>query len=525
MKVISKVVYIAVLSFLFTFLINALNAQFSYTFQMDTIRIAEEARLHSFSYGRIGDSLFIFGGRTDGIHDKASGFESNHANKSLVIFNTNTNTANKISLSSLDTFMLDAISSSNANFCQKENKLIIIGGYGQNSLGKYTTYPSLIQLDLIKLVELIQNNQNISLAFTQIRNDTFAIAGGQLKFIQDNFYLVGGHNFQGKYSNKPLEFKQTYSESAYVFSLLEENGILKSVIHNQIRDELNFHRRDFNLAPFQTSKNTIEPVAFSGVFTVNESRPFLNISSIQKNGYTDIPDFNQKLANYQCAHIGFYSTQDDVANEVFFGGMAEYYLNNSDSLIHDLLVPFVKTISRIERNQDGSYQEFALKEIKMPGFLGTNSEFILDKNISLIHEGIIDIDQIKNDINIGCIIGGIYNTSIRLNPWQDSMISLTTSNPYFIKVRLVKRDPNLVDSKILPEKNYPMHIFPNPADDFLNISFNEELKNLSLWILNTEGKLISYHKYDNTQQLSIHVNGISSGQYHCYYLVNNVNLG
>ena len=307
MKVISKCIYITLLNFLYTFLINSLSAQFSYTFQMDTLRITEEARLHSFTFGQIGDSLFIFGGRTDGIHDKASGFESNHANKSLVIFNTSTNTANKISLSSLDTFMLDALSSSAANFCQKENKLIISGGYGQNSLGIYTTYPSLIQLDLIKLIELIKNNQNISLAFTQIRNDTFAIAGGQMKFINDNFYLVGGHNFQGKYSNKPLEFKQTYSESAYVFSLIEENGKLKSLIYKQIRDELNFHRRDFNLAPFLTSKNTIEPVAFSGVFTVNESRPFLNISSIQKTGYTDIPDFNQKLANYQCAHIGFYS--------------------------------------------------------------------------------------------------------------------------------------------------------------------------------------------------------------------------
>ncbi len=513
-RIFHKVVVYFSLSLIY-FLLPA-SAQFNYRFIIDTIRINEELHLHSFAYGRIENKLLIFGGRKDGIHGKDKGFEKEYENHNLIVFDLSNKQLASYTLTNLDILLQDALSSSNSNFCQVQDKLIITGGYSQNSKSQYITHPSLIEINLTQLLQLIQSNQNISTSFRQIINDTFAVAGGQLKFINNKFYLAGGHRFNGKYSLDSRLFRQQYTEGVYVFSIDSTQNELKVSIHTKIIDELNFHRRDFNLSPFVTEKNKIEPVAFSGVFMVNEARPFNNISSIQENGFTDISNFNQYLASYQCSRIGLYSPTSDVMNVLFFGGMAEYYPDEKGDLIRDPLVPFIKTISRVERNNNGTYNEYAFDQ-EMPLFMGTNSEFIIAKDLPMYSDEIIDQDKISSDTTlVGYILGGIINTSTRLNPWQDSMIHLTAANPYLTTIRLLKSSSSQVHN---PIKNLAPNLYlsPNPSKDILYFYSNKSIESLQLWIVNSEGRIILFEKATKEQ---LDIKNLQSGLYHVYYILN-----
>lgn len=499
-----------------------LVGQFNYKIKIDSSRIHELMRLHSFAYGRLGDTIYVFGGRKDGVHNKAGGFELKGANRELILYDIRRNLAQNFSLQSLDITMLDPLCSSNSCFTQKSGKLYVAGGYSENSENKFVTFPSLLIVDLNQLRDLIISGNTAELVkcFKQIRNDTFAVAGGQLKYINKHFYLVGGHKFSGVYNAQTTAFQQTYTESAYVFDILNEEFSPTLQVLQQIRDELNFHRRDFNLGPFVTQKNKLELMSFSGVFLVNINSPYFNLASIQENGYTDIGNFNQWLANYQCGRTGFYSTSKDQMHEIFFGGMAVNYYDDLNQMVNDPFVPFVKTISCVERNEKGEYREFAFTE-KMPGFLGTNSEFILNSNIPLYHDEIIDSDKLSGDsIEIGNLIGGIYNYSSRLNPWQDSMVQLTSTNPYILKVTLIRSDANQVKNNTKSNR-YNIKHSTVLTDKNLNIQIEPRVNSLYYWIISSDGRICLQSKIDNNSEVLINTSSLLKGSYRFVMLLDN----
>ncbi|NOT38659.1 MAG: hypothetical protein HOP11_14900 [Saprospiraceae bacterium] len=476
--------------------------------------------MHSFAYGRLGDTLYVFGGRKDGVHNKSGGFELNGSNRDLIIYDLKNNVAQNFSLATLDTALIDALSSSNTCYTQKGDHLVIIGGYSENSYNKFITHPDLSIINLVKLRSFISTNnqQELSESIHHIKNDTFAIAGGQLKYIDEHFYLVGGHKFNGIYNAQTTAFQQTYTERVLVFDILNLQSSPAIKFITQIRDELNFRRRDLNVSPFVTSKNKTELMTFSGVFLVNISSPFLNIASIQENGFTDISNFNQLLANYHCAKMGFYSRKNDVMHEVFFGGMAiNYYHKNQ--LINDPLVPFVKTISCVERNANGEYSEIRLPD-EMPGFLGTNSEFILLQNTPLFSEDIIDFDLLKKDtVDLGYILGGIYNYSTRLNPWQDSMVQLTQSNPYLLKIKLL---PSAINQTVTPTKNkinYSIRYNSIASNNEIQLDISPKPNSIACWIVNQEGKIVQQLNTLKNSPISINTSQYISGSYRCVFLL------
>ncbi len=503
-------------------IINVTNAeaQFNYKFEFDTVRVDEKMRLHSFSYGRVGDLLFVFGGRKDGVHNKSGGFELKGAQRDLIVYNHTNNSSQVYSLQSLDTSIIDAIGASNANFTQRGSKLYIIGGYSENTVGNFITYPSLIIVNLDSLSKYI-SNPNISVlnnSFKQVLDTKFAVAGGQLKILDNNFFLVGGHKFSGIYNANATTFQQTYTESCFIFDVLEANKTIDVNWKNTLRDELNFHRRDFNLAPFFVTKDKLELMSFSGVFLPNVASPYLNISSINENGFTDIRDINQVLANYQCARVGFYSNNLDRMHEIFFGGMAVNFYNVQNQEINDPLVPFVNTVSRIDRNELGQYKEIRHTE-RMPGFLGTNSEFIINSKIAILHDEIIALDALSQDTTeIGNLLGGIYNYSQRLNPWQDSMIQLTTTNPYLIKVKIIKSNPNSVQNS--SNKNYQIN--QTYENSIHKIKITPEFKNLNYWLISPDGKIILQGKESHNNELILKADKLLLGNYRLALLIDGI---
>ncbi|MCC6816877.1 MAG: hypothetical protein IT267_10735 [Saprospiraceae bacterium] len=510
------------LFYLFSLVSYSINVfgQFDFAVRFDTSRIDPLMKLHSFSYGRIQDNLFVFGGRRDGVHSKTGGFDIIGSNRNLILYNPEKNIGQEFRLAQLDTNLLDALSASNTCFTQVENMLYIIGGYSENSFKNFITYPSLIQVNLELLEEKINNNdsQNISKAFKQIKHERFAVAGGQLKYLDHHFFLVGGHKFTGIYNQMELAFQQDYTESTFVFEITQQNDSLSPVWKNQFRDELNFHRRDFNLSPFYTSKDRIELMAFSGVFLVNINSPYLNLASIHSEGFTDIQNFNQVLANYQCSRIGFYSKKLDRMNTLFFGGMAVNYFDQQDNLINDPYVPFVNTVSRIERDQNGQYSENKLMA-RMPGFLGSNSEFITKSGTPILYDEIIDQDELSGDsMLIGYIIGGIYNNSEIRNPWQDSLVNLITTNPYLIRTTLIRSNPSTNINKTIRKEI--IQLIPLQSGQY-RIKVNQPYKKLNLWLTDVGGKIISHLQFQASDEPTLTLKNLIPGIYRCVVLVDN----
>ena len=502
----------------------AIQAQSTFEFTVDTIRLPDWPALHSFSFGVYQDKVYIFGGRMDGIHEKESGFQKSGANEKLYVWNTLSNHISNYDLSILPDSILLPLSATGTSFVQNENQLVIIGGYGQSESGIYDTYPSLIHIDL-EILDQVVNNQGVYAdAIKQISNSKFRTAGAQLQYLDGKYYLVGGNLFEGEYKSNSGQVKQQYSETATIFSLIKGANSLNVNFEFEYRDEFNFHRRDYNMVPFVVAPGLVKLMIFSGVFLINENRPFMNIALLDKNGYEDVLNFNQRFAHYHCSKVGVYSFSASEMSEIFFGGMAEYFIDSTGISARDPLVPFVSTISKVSKLNDGSYKE-SFYANQMPGFLGTNSEFLIHRDIPLYAPGIVDLDKIKNDtVFLGTIFGGIYNPTTDPNPWQNNKAHLTKANPYLLKVHVIKNaNPN--SSKWI-QKHSPnkalFRVSPNPAKDkcLLNID-GLTWSQLSVWLIDPNGKLLFYNNYSDHTLPVIHINPYPKGAYIIYAIADN----
>jgi hypothetical protein len=105
-----------------------------------------------------------------------------------------------------------------------------------------------------------------------------------------------------------------------------------------------------------------------------------------------------------------YAADDNRMSTVFFGGIGRYYFDTNGQLVDDVDVPFVNTISMVQREGDGSMEEFAIGE--MPALLGAGAEFIHNPAIPLLSDAIVDLDALAGDtVLAGHIVGGIQSSA------------------------------------------------------------------------------------------------------------------
>nr|NQU92421.1 hypothetical protein [Bacteroidota bacterium] len=129
------------------------------------------------------------------------------------------------------------------------------------------------------------------------------------------------------------------------------------------------------------------------------------------DGYDVVMDFEQKFSHYHSACVSIYKVEINEMNNIFFGGMARYYVDAGNGDIKDdPLVPSVNTISQVTRFADGHYEEVIL-DTKMPGLLGASANYIPVKSIPLVYGKIVDYDRLPiGKTLIGYIYGGLEST-------------------------------------------------------------------------------------------------------------------
>lgn len=453
---------------LFSLLLCAVMGQGQSYFQVrfDTLPIPNMPRLHSFAYAVQDGKWLLIGGRQDGVHPKYGGFDTPNANQNIWVVDPQTTQVWQRSIAELPDTLQEQLRSANMEFLQMDAQLLFIGGYGYSDRAKdHRTYPYLTLIDVPGVVRSVVEGSPLLPHFQQIRDTFFAVTGAQLQHLQDTFYLIGGHRFDGIYSANSDNPTQRYTDAIRKFALSTGSG-QRSVTYKQERvDQLNLHRRDYNLSQHIFQDGSLGLMAFSGVFQPGLAlAPFLNIVGIRSEGHTPVNGFSQLLANYHCARIPLYSKGRNQMHTLFFGGMSGYWLDARDSLMKDGRLPFVKTASRVTRLADGSYEEVAF-DAELPFYTGTGAEFIRAADAPLYQHEIIDFDQLKTGSHLlGYIVGGIVTPGSQRNPFSSNVAVLTSANPLVLRVYLEKDVRSSTNPKALTERYQLVeNIFPNPT--------------------------------------------------------------
>lgn len=436
---------------------------FDYTIDLQPVEITNLQGLHSYAFGQADGKWLIVGGRTDGLHPRQpfASFPVSHNNTYLYVIDVTTKAFWSAPLSSLATGLQEQLQATNMNFYQDEDTLYIIGGYAFSATANdHITFPYLTAIEVSAVIDAVIAGSSVVPYFKQVSDPAFAITGGQLGKLGNTYYLVGGHQFDGRYN--PMghnTYSQTYSEQIRKFAF-DNSGPTLSFNHlANVTDAVHLHRRDYNLMPQVFTDGSLGYMISSGVFQTTSDLPFLYPVIVTEDGILAETGFNQYLSNYHSASTSLYDSVSNTMHHLFFGGMSQYY-HNGDSLVKDDRVPFVKTISRVTRSATGVFQEFQ-EPTSMPELQGASAEFIPNKTLPHYSNEAIKLSAITDDTTLlGHIFGGIYSNS--LNPFSVNQTNQTSADNTVYAVRLIK-GASLGAHAISGVNPYSFEVTPNPV--------------------------------------------------------------
>lgn len=496
----------------------AQTGNFPFEIQLKADSVAGFNGLHSFAYGQLDGKVLLIGGRPDGIHARQpfNAFPASQNNQLLQVLDLQTHQYWSRSLAELPVSLQEQLQSTNMNFYQDGNFLILAGGYAFSATANdHITFPFLTRIAVDGVINALINNQPIATFFEQVQDERFAVTGGNLGKIGAQYYLVGGHRFDGRYNpmNNPT-FIQAYVDGLKKFELSAPGQALAVTNYQLVTDQVNLHRRDYNLVPHVYPNGESGYLISSGVFQINADLPFLYPVEIRSSGHTAVNGFSQYLSNYHSSKLSAYDSSSGSMHHLFLGGLSQYYYQNG-TLVNDPNVPFVRTISRLTQGQDGSYQEFVMAN-EMPALLGASAEFIHLETVPHYASEIIDLAALSADsVLVGHVVGGIKSPT--LNPFTNNSTNVTDASAVIYQVWLKRTNLGAIEVQApLPILN--VNLFPNPTKEIAYLEFDLKQKsNVECFILDATGKLVHevyYEKIKNTKKtLDLKQLGLKPGTY------------
>jgi len=510
---------------IFLFLGHVAFAQPYYTpfsVSIEPMTIENAPGVHSFSWAKSSDGKWlIIGGRLDGLHRRQpwAAFQEENSNTIATVIDPNLQTTWSKSLQELPASIFEQLQSTNQNFMQVGNKLVITGGYGYSATAEdHITYPDITTIDVDEFVSAIVDNQSLIDYVRQVEDTAMAITGGQMGYKNGMYYLVGGQEFNGRYnpmgpSHGP-GFYQKYSGQIRKFEL-DFPGMTPIVVHHPpMTDSLVLPRRDYNMSPQIFTNGDYGFTIFSGVFKQPDDTPFFDLVNISENSYDVVPDFTQLLSQYHSAKIPMFDSVNNTMHTIFFGGMAQYYYDGTGSLINDDEVPFVKTISRVTRLNDGTYEEVKL-DVEMPALVGAGAEFIPVDNY--FSEEILDFNVLPANSKtlVGYIYGGINSSAENIFFVNNGTESFASNVIFKVYV-----DKTITDVKELKSKGiFGLSILPNLTfNRQVNIEFKVPSKSkvkIDLYSVNGHKlqELFNYSMEPGGYLRAFNFDGLAKGQY------------
>lgn len=478
---------------LLTIYVNVFSQDsFNYQLSLVPVTIPNLPGLHSFAHAQSNGKWLIIGGRKDGLHARQpfNAFPALQNNTDIYVVDVAGNQYWTASVNTLPATLKEQLQSTNMNFYQDADTLYIIGGYGFSpTASNHITFPYLTAVNVSGLINAIQNDQPINPYFKQIQDANFAVTGGHLKKLNDRFYLVGGHRFDGRYNamGNPT-YTQSYTNQIRNFSINNSGNQLSYSNYTTVTDPVHLRRRDYNLAAQVFPKGELGMTIFSGVFQLNADLPFLYPVDINESGHLPVTTFNQYLSNYHSPVATLYDSANNNMHNIFFGGMSQYYYQNN-TLVQDDQVPFVKTISRVSRNAQGQLNEYRMP-VEMPSLKGASAEFIPNLTLPHYENKVLKLNEIdQNSIMIGHIYGGI--SSATLNPFFNNQTTATQADPSIFEVWLSKTMVGVPEFPVNGTNPYEVEFFPNPFGQHISMKFTlDKSTELAYVITNSLGQII-----------------------------------
>lgn len=474
---------------------GAIAQSYEYEVLLEPISIPNLGGIHSYAIAQQNGEWLIVGGRLDGLHQRQpfAAFDVSGNNTQAIVVNPETDQVWKASYANLPSEVKEQLSSTNMQFLQEDDHLILTGGYGYSPTSNdHITYPRITVVDINSLISEIKGNSISTSSFSTMLDDKFAVTGGRLEKIDSQYYLIGGHRFDGRYNPMGPDhgpgFEQEYTNEIRPFTLAIDDMVIDITHHTAFHDEMHLHRRDYNLVP-QIRNGEEELLIFSGVFQNSSDTPWLYPVQVNSDGYTAIEAFSQNFNHYHCATLPVYNQSSDEMHNIFFGGIAQFYMENG-LLVQDNDVPFVNTIADVSRNADDKFNEQILPS-EMPGYLGAGSEFIFNQDSPLFTNKILNGDEIDSEYRaVGYIFGGIRSTMPNIFFINDGNQSDASETVF--KVSIKKKNTTNITKEIINQEK--LLVYPNPSQEVVRVSIElNNLVDIDIQIINSAGQLVDSH--------------------------------
>ncbi|MDX5320007.1 MAG: T9SS type A sorting domain-containing protein, partial [Bacteroidota bacterium] len=427
--------------------------------------------VQSYAWAQHDGKWLILGGRTDGLHKRQpnQSFDQAGQHNAVLVIDPVGKQFWTSSIATLPVGIREQLQSTNMQFYQEGEHLYLTGGYGYSiTAANHITYPYITAVNVPNLIQSVIQQGAIQGHFRQKTDSVFAVTGGYLNQLEGVYHLTGGHQFTGRYN--PMggpSYVQTYTEADRKFSI-QDDGVNWTITHyGEDKDPLAFHRRDYNVVPqiFPGEKPGL--IAFSGVFQVGADLPFLDAVLIDSSGHQMSTNFSQYYQQYHCAHLPMYSSMNQKTSTLFFGGIAQYF-DSAGILVQDNAVPFVKTISKVTLDGNGTLSEYRLG-VEMPGFLGASAEFIPQPDLPIFANEVVDYDQLQGDsVLLGYVFGGINSTQKNIFFINTGIESSANPNLYAIYLH---PGVNTGLANPLSNNGLALQAYPNPSKGKLTVQF------------------------------------------------------
>lgn len=475
--------------------------------------------LQSFAFGQYNGHWILAGGRKDGLHKRRpfEAFDPADDNTVLYVVDPQNNRVFSAQSSALPAAIREQLASTNKQFFQRDTTLYLFGGYSFSATAaEFVTYPGIIALSLPAIVRDAQANRSVAPHIRLLSDPRMAVTGGHIGMIGERFYLVGGQRFEGSYNPMgPTHgpgFVQRYTNAIRSFGLVDSAGVLRIAQYAEVVDTVNLHRRDYNMLPQIFPDRSKGFTVFTGVFQYQDDLPWLNTVDITAQGHTPNPNFVQYLSHYHSACMPVYDPISGAMHSIFFGGIARYTLNTANELVDDMNVPFVRTVSRVTRLQDGSMAEYKLP-FEMPTYLGASAEFI-PLEVPWLDEGILLLDRIpRSKTLVGYIYGGIESQAPNV---FFSNVTQSQASARIFEVYLTRQPATALDKRVAGTLGIDLEVSPNPAGASVNLSYHAPLgQPVQFSLLNNRGALVREHTLlpgDGVYALDLQ--GLSKGVYY-----------
>ncbi len=492
------------------FVANSASAQ--PLIQLVPVQIDNMPALHSgvvCSYN--GRWLFI-GGRSNGLHgfQGANLFGSSTQNRSVYVVDPQTKQIWSASTNTLSTAIREHISSSNMEWVVRDTVLYIFGGYGYSADDdEFYTWPRITAVRVDSLIDAVINKQDIVPLFRTALNNSAAVCGSHAMVNDDgSVVLAFGHRFDGTYNKDTIgAFKQVYTCDVRRFKL--DATRLESSDEQRDVDSVAYRRRDYNLIPHYDGIGSFA-VGYSGVFRRVINRPFTNAIEIRNGKGSIVSGFDQLFAHYDCAVVPVWDEQTDAQYDYFIGGMAENYYNTTHQVVHDTLVPFVKTISCVLRDASGTYSETALDTTL--NFMGSNATFI--PNDSALIPGTQGVVRLQaNALNdLGYIVGGINSPQPHVSTTNPG---LTMASNAVYRVLIDTRELSVANP---PSDDAVLNVYQSSTDGTLSVDvYSRSVQRVSLQLYSIQGQTLgrasTVELHPEWNQLQFPTPNLSTGVY------------